>query len=168
MVSLSWAVFGILVLGLLACLVLLLARQPFERVDRVLATDFWKSGLVGLVAQILFIPLVAVVSAILAISVIGCVFFLLYPFVALALLFFLLLGYAVSAHRLGRLLEARFGRRFGSVYTVTLLGVAAIEIWSFLGHLLDLGGGVLHVLAAIILLFGFASATSPGRPASAR
>jgi hypothetical protein len=156
MVSLSWALFTILVLGLLACLVLLLARQPFDRVDRVLATEFWKAGLVGLVAQVLFIPLVGVVSVILAISVVGCVFFLLYPFVALALLFFLLLGYAVSAHRLGRLLEARFNHRFGGVYAATLLGVVAIEVWSFLGHLLDLGGGILHVLAAIILLFGFA------------
>jgi hypothetical protein len=94
------------------------------------------------------------VSLILAISIIGCVLFLLYPFVFLALLFFLLLGYTASAHQLGRLIESRFGRRFGSPYAATLVGVAAIEVWTVLGYAINLGGGVLHVIAALFILFG--------------
>lgn len=153
-VEFSWSVFGKVILALLACLILLLARQPFERVDRQLAADFWKSAIAGLAGEILFIPLFVVVTLILAISIIGCVLFLLYPFVFLALLFFSLLGYTASAHQLGRLLENRFGRRFGSPYAATLVGVAAIEIWTVLGYAINLGGGVLHVLAALFIFFG--------------
>jgi hypothetical protein len=154
-IELSWAVFGKVILALLVCLVLLLARQPFARVDRQLAADFWKSAIAGLAGEILFIPLFVVVTCILAISIIGCVLFLLYPFVFLALLFFLLVGYAASAHQLGRLLEERFNRRFGSPYAVALVGVAAIEVWTVLGYLINLGGGMLHFIAALFLLFGF-------------
>lgn len=151
----TWSVFGVVVLGLLVCLVLLLARQPFERVDRQLAQDFWKCLLAGFIALILFIPLVVVVSIVLVVSVIGCVLFLLYPFVALALLFFALLGYAASAHRLGVLVENRFSRRFGNLYLVALVGVVLIEVWSVLASLIDLGGGPLSFVAAMIHLFGF-------------
>ncbi|MES1211598.1 MAG: hypothetical protein ABUL63_04605, partial [Acidobacteriota bacterium] len=63
--------------------------------------------------------------------------------------------YAAAAHRLGRLLEERFGRRFGSPYAVALVGVMAIEGWSLVGRVMGLGGGILDFLAFTVLAFGF-------------
>lgn len=148
---------GLVFLMLLVCLVLLLARRPLDRVDRQLVMEPWKAGLVGFLAQLLFLPLLIVVTVLLAITVVGCALFLLYPFLFLALLLFALLGYAAVAHRMGRWVEARFGwRTGGSPYAAALIGVLLIQIWSLFGNVLSLGGGVLDFFAGMFLLLGWA------------
>lgn len=149
----TWMVF----LGLLVCVVLLLARRPLERVDHQLVTRPWQSLLAGFLSQLLFLPILVVVSVLLAITIVGCALFLLYPFLFLGLLLLAVLGYAAVAYRLGRLLEARFGLSFGSPYVAALLGVLLIEIWTLLGHVISLGGGLLDVAAFFFLLLGWAA-----------
>lgn len=149
----TWMVF----LGLLVCVVLLLARRPLERVDHQLVTRPWQSLLAGFLSQLLFLPILVVVSVLLAITIVGCALFLLYPFLFLGLLLLAVLGYAAVAYRLGRLLEARFGLSFGSPYVAALVGVLLIEIWTLLGHVISLGGGLLDVAAFFFLLFGWAA-----------
>jgi hypothetical protein len=147
-------VLGLLVLALLVSLVILVARAPLERVDRHVANQPWKAGLVGLAAQLLFLPLLLVVTILLAITIVGCALFLLYPFLFLALLLLALLGYAAVAYRLGRWVEGRFGLRLASPYVAALVGVLAIEGWSLLGHFIAIGSGPLDVIAFFILMFG--------------
>lgn len=150
---------GLVFLMLLVCLVILVARRPLERVDRQLAVEPWKAGLVGFCAQLLFLPLLIVVTVLLAITIVGCALFLLYPFLFLALILFALLGYAAVAHRVGRWVEARFGwRSAGSPYVAALIGVLVIQIWSLLGNVLSVGGGVLDFFAGMFLLLGWAVA----------
>lgn len=147
-------VLGMLVLALLVCLVILVARAPLERVDRHVAHQPWKAGLVGLAAQLLFLPLLLVVTVLLAITIVGCALFLLYPFLFLALLLLALLGYAAVACRLGRWVEGRFGLRLASPYVAALVGVLVINVWSLLGHFISIGSGPLDVIAFFILMFG--------------
>jgi regulator of PEP synthase PpsR (kinase-PPPase family) len=71
---------------------------------------------VGLASAIFFWPLFFVVTILLAITIVGCVLFLLYPFLFLYLGLLVLLGYTAVAYRVGRLLEGRFDRRPGSPY----------------------------------------------------
>lgn len=148
--SLMW----LILMGLLTCLTLLVARGPLERVDRQLTTQPWPSALVGLAGTIFFWPLFLVVTVLLAITIVGCALFLLYPFLFLYLGLLLILGYATVAYRLGRWVETRFNRNFGSPYAAALVGVLLIQIWSVLGSLFDIPP-YLGVFAVMFGLFGF-------------
>jgi hypothetical protein len=142
-------------LGLLVSLVLLVARAPLERVDRQLVARPWPSAAAGITGFVFFWPLVVAMTILLAITIIGCALFLLYPFLFLFVGLLLLLGYSAAAYRLGRLVEGRFGRSFGSPYVAALVGVLLIQVWSILGHILDLLPGPLGFFATMIGLFGF-------------
>jgi cytoskeletal protein CcmA (bactofilin family) len=147
---LSSILFTVL-LSLLVCLVLLVARVPLERVDRQLVARPLPSALAGFA----FWPLALAVTILLAITIIGCVVFVLYPFLFLFVGLLLLLGFSASAYRLGRLVEGRFGRNFGSPYVAALVGVLLIQVWSILGHMLDVLPGPLGFFSTMIGLFGF-------------
>jgi hypothetical protein len=131
------SLMGLILMGLLTCLVLLVARRPLERVDRQLTAQPWQSALAGLAGFIFFWPLFLVVTVLLAITIIGCALFLLYPFLFLYVGLLLILGYAAVAYRLGRWMEIRFNQRFGGPYVVALVGVLLIQVWSLLGNVFD-------------------------------
>jgi hypothetical protein len=155
----SMELFGtlvsLLVLALLVALALLIARRPLEEADAQLVAEPWKCALTGFAAALFSLPLLAVVSVLLVLTVVGCVLFLLYPFLGLFAVLVLLLGYAAVAHRVGRWTELRFGWAPGSAYRAALIGLAMIEVWTVLGRLLSLGNGVLDIFAAVVLLFAF-------------
>lgn len=144
----------LILMGLLTCLVLLVARGPLERVDRQLTAQTWPSVATGIAGFISFLPLFLVLTVLLAITIIGCVFFLLYPFLFLYLGLLLLLGYAAAAYRLGRWMENRFNRSFGGPYAVALVGVFLIQIWSVLADVLDLLPGPFGFFSFMVGLFG--------------
>lgn len=129
---------GLILMGLLTCLVLAVARRPLERVDRQLTAQPWPSAGAGLLGVIFFWPLLLVVTVLLAITIVGCALFLLYPFLFLYVGLLGLLGYATVAYRLGRVLETRFHRSFGGPYAAALAGVLVIQIWSVLANMLDM------------------------------
>ncbi len=155
----SMRVFGGLVwmiaLTLFAWLCLLLARGPMERVESQIAAEPWKAAGVGLAGSLALVPLLFVVGLLLAITIIGCIFLLLYPVLGVVLFFVYLFGYAAVALRVGRWFEGRFGRRFGSPYLSALVGVILLQIWWILGQLLSLGPGALNLFAAMFKLFAF-------------
>jgi cytoskeletal protein CcmA (bactofilin family) len=154
--DLIWKLISLVVLSLLVFLCLLVARRPVDRAEYHVVHEPWKAILVGFAAQFLFLPILVVVTILLAITIIGCALFLLYPFLLVGVAIAFLLGFTAVAHQLGRLFEERFHRRFGSPYAVALMGVVAIEIWTILGHMVGLGGGFLRLIALIIVAFGFA------------
>lgn len=129
---------GLILMGLLTCLTLAVARRPLERVDRQLTAQPWPSVLTGVLSAIFFWPLLLVVTVLLAITIVGCVLFLLYPFLLLYLVLLMILGYSTVAYRVGQWLEGRLNRSFGSPYAVALVGVLAIQMWSVLASLLHL------------------------------
>jgi len=147
-------VTGLLVLLLLASLAMLIARRSFERVDFELAARFWHALLAGFLAQLVFLPLLAVVTVVLAISIVGCALFLLYPVVFVMLVLVGVLGFSVACYRTGRWLEHRFEWRPASPWAALLIGFLAIEVWSLFGDIF--GGMRLYVLSAIFGSFGLA------------
>ena len=150
----TWELFGIAVLAMFAALALLVAKNPVERVGRQVAEEPWKSGLVGLLSQILFAPLLVILVLILVISIVGIPFLLLLPFVFIALLLVALLGYAAVALRLGRWSEDRFGWKFASPFLALLVGIGLIEVWSLVGEILSAGPGPIKFFAVMFALFG--------------
>lgn len=152
--SAAWTGFSLIMFLLFACLVLLLGRKPLERMERKVATEPWKSGLVGLLSQILILPLFIVVLLVLVISIIGIPLLLLLPFAIIGLLLLAFMGFCAVAMRLGRILEERFGWTLASPYLVLVLGIAAIAIWSLIADLLDFGGGWLWFFVMMFAIFG--------------
>lgn len=153
--SQAWRVFCLAVLVLIAFLALLLGRTPIERIGRRVESEPWKSGLVGLAGQILFVPLLVVVVVILAVSIIGIPFLLLVPFALLAIGVAIFFGYVGVALKLGDLLRERFGWSIQSPYMVLLVGLLGLQIWSLIGHILNFNGPPLRLFAGLFLLFGF-------------
>jgi hypothetical protein len=154
--DLIWKLISLVLLSLLVFLCLLMARRQVERAEYHVITEPWKAGLVGFLAQLLFLPLLLVVTVLLAITIVGCALYLLYPFLFVGIVLAALVGFTAVAHELGHFLEERFHRRFGSPYAVALMGVVTIEIWTILGHMVGLGGGFLRLLALVIVAFGAA------------
>lgn len=148
--SITWLIF----MGLMTCLVLLVARVPLERVERQLTAQPWPSALTGLASAVFFWPLLLVVTVLLAITIVGCALFLLYPFLLLYLVLLGFLGYATVAYRLGRWLEIRFNRSFGGPYAAALVGVLVIQAWSVLSSILDMIPWM-GFFAFMVGLFGF-------------
>lgn len=145
----------IAVLILLVCLAYLLARRPIERMEYRVATSAWKAALVGLVAQLLFVPALVLTCVVLAISIIGIPFLLLVPFAILALVIGSLLGFAAVAKRLGNVAESRFGWHHANPYISLLIGVGLIMLMSFFGHALGVVGGPLGIFGTVLTILGF-------------
>jgi hypothetical protein len=140
--GLFWELFKLACLALLLAITVLVAPRAVERASRVVEAEWWKAGLVGLLAEILFIPVLVLVFVLLAITVVGCI--LIIP-LALVLPFFLicvfLLAYAAPAVCLGRLLSARLGSGWTSPYAHLLLGMVVLEGMGLFGELAHLAGG---------------------------
>jgi hypothetical protein len=149
------SLFSLIATVLFTWLCLLLARGLMERVEQRIAAEPWKCAGVGLAGSLSLVPLLVVLAILLAITIIGCIFLLLYPVLAVVLFFVFLFGYAASAYRVGRWSEGRMGRSFGSPYLVALIGVILLQVWSVIGELLDLGPGLLNVFAVMFKLFAF-------------
>lgn len=87
---------------LLALLVALIAARPVQRIADRVGRDPWLSGFTGLLAQLLFIPVLVLTIVVLAVSIIGIPLLLLVPFGIVAFLIAMLVGFAGVALRVGR------------------------------------------------------------------
>jgi len=88
-------------LMLVALIAVLVARTPVDRIAHRAGEDPWLSGMIGLLAQVLLIPVLVITMVVLAISIIGIPLLVLVPFALIALLFGVVLGLAGVARRIG-------------------------------------------------------------------
>jgi hypothetical protein len=153
--SLFWSLLSTLVLLLLVALAVLLARRAVDRMEEQVGAEPWKTLLVGLLAQILFLPLLVLTVIVLVISIVGIPLLVLLPFALLALLAAAIAGFAAVAMRVGRWLSRRFAWQLGSPWGEILVGLVLIQIWTIVGKLFDLGRGPIAVFAAMLLFAGF-------------
>jgi hypothetical protein len=142
----------LLLLGLLAWL---LVPRPIERMGRAIASEPWKMGLVGLVTQVLFVPLLFIVVIVLLVSIIGIPLLVLVPFAILAVVVGAFLGLVAVARELAAWSERRFGWQLASPYGRIAIGFVVIYAITLAARLLGIAGGPLHWVAAIFAFFGF-------------
>ncbi|MFN2383659.1 MAG: hypothetical protein ABR559_05280 [Gemmatimonadota bacterium] len=154
--SLIGTVTFLILLGLLLSLILLLARPPVEKMEYAIATSPWKAALVGLVGQIVFLPVLVLTVIVLAVSMIGIPLLILVPFALLALMIGTLVGFTAVAYRVGHWAEARFGWDHRNPYLSLLVGLGFIMVLTFFGSALGIAGGPLKVFAIILAIIGFA------------
>jgi hypothetical protein len=148
-------VLRMLLVALFALVALFVASGPVSRIERRVAADPWKAGLTGLVAQVLFVPLLVLTVIILAVSIIGIPLLLLVPFALLALLIGLVVGFAGVAVRLGGWVRDRLGWTSPTRYGLLVLGMGLIWTISLVGHLAALAGWPVWVLATVLSVAGF-------------
>ena len=145
-----------LFLGILASVVLLVGRGPVDRIARRSVQEPLKAGLVGLLAQVLFVPLLVTGIVLLVISIIGIPLLLLVPFVLVAALVVLVVGFTGVAQCVGQWLAARLGREPESIYFTLWFGIAMLLAPTIAGHVLGLGGAFFGMFAILLFVAGLA------------
>jgi hypothetical protein len=161
-----------------AFLVAALAGQFVEAIADRTAAEPLRSGLAGLLAEILFVPMVVVTVVVLAVSIIGIPLLLLVPFAIVLAVVPMLVGFTGVAYQIGRSVGNRFGIQRGR-YRLVALGVLLIVCITLIGRIAALGplaaiGGLAEYLAwtigigAVILTWlstrrrGIPTAPAPG------
>lgn len=146
----------VLVLILLGVLASVIARHPLERTSAAAGAQPWKSGIVGLLAVIFFVPAALIVLVLLAVSIIGIPLILLWPFAIIGCFFAAFFGYIASAHALARWSENRFGWRIQGPVTTVVLGLFLLHGAWLMARLVDVVDSSRNVggfLRLILLLF---------------
>jgi hypothetical protein len=142
------------VLCLLAALVVLLGRDHVMRISARAAAEPLKAGAIGLLAQLLLLPLLIVTIVLLVVTIIGIPLLVLVPFVLLGLVVVALVGFTSVAYHVGRLLNARFGRVGEGPYATTIAGILILVSPLLLARLLGLAGGVVFPMTLGLLVIG--------------
>ena len=154
-VSLIATIFRVSILAALMVFVLLIARAPVARVGRAAAAAPFRAAVVGLAAEVLFLPLLLVASIALGITIIGLpLVFLVVPLAFVLAFFALMLGYTALACRLGEWLEDRLGWQLHSAYLATAIGLLLIVFPTLLSRLLGVAPEPLRMAAFGVLVAG--------------
>lgn len=153
--SLGATVFRVAAIAAFMILILLVARAPVARVGRAAAAEPVRAAIVGLAAEVLFLPLVLIFSIALGLTIIGLPFvFLLVPIAFVLAFIALLLGYTALACRLGEWLEDRLGWRPRSAFLATAMGMLLIIAPTIIARLLGVAPEPARMAAFGVLVFG--------------
>lgn len=153
--GLFWSIFRAGLLALLVGLCVLVARPSVEAGVRRVESEPWKALFAGLLTQLLFFPVLVLVTVVLAVSIIGIPLLILVPVAVLVLIFGNLVGFASVATVAGRAVERRFGAALSGPFLVAVVGVVAIQAISLVGRAIGLPGGVLGIIGITVLALGF-------------
>lgn len=147
--------FRVGLIGLLAALIVLVAPRAVERADYAIRTQPFKAALVGLAAQLFFIPLLVVMVVLLLVSIVGIPLLALVPFGILLFFIALLVGFAGAATGAGRLLRDRFNTAPGATLQLLVIGLVGIWGLTLLGRLVGIAGGPLAWVGGAVVVAGF-------------
>ena len=131
----------ITLLVLIGLIVVAFGRNPVERIGARIAATPLRSGLIGLLAEILFLPVLILTVVVLAVSIVGIPLLVLVPFAILLLMLVALIGFVALAYQIGRQLTDRFGWTQRGAYAAVAIGVVAIAAVTLMARLAALAGG---------------------------
>jgi hypothetical protein len=143
------------VLAVLMLLLLLVARAPVARAGRAALATPLRSGLVGIAAIVLFVPVLVATSIGLAITIIGIPFVAVLLPIAIAIAAFTsVLGFTAVACRLGERVEDVLGWTPGSAVLATAMGFFLILGPTLVAGLIGLGSAGMQPVALALLVVG--------------
>ncbi len=147
---LEWGVgffAGIVLLGLLLLLgagAIFFFPNAFNKVSEGVGENLLKSGLVGLLGEILVVPVLVVVSLVLAVSIIGIpLLFLVIPLAVLGIVSAIFMGYIGTGMFVGGKIGERASWTLSSPYRVMLVGVIALLAFDILAAFVGITSGAL-------------------------
>jgi hypothetical protein len=126
---------------LFVLIVTAIGQRPVQQIVARIAAEPLRAGLVGLLAEILFVPVLVVTIVALAISIIGIPLLLLVPFAIILLGVVMLVGFTSAATIAGEWTLNRFGRTERNPYLVVAVGLVVIAGVTLIGRLFALAVG---------------------------
>lgn len=151
--GLAGTIARIAVLGLLMMIVLAVARAPVARVGRAAGAEPLRAMLIGLVAEIFFIPFLIAASIGLMITIIGIPFVaLLVPIAIIVAVYAFVLGFTALACRLGEWVEDRLGWQPGNALVATAIGFVILLSPTLIARFVDFApwGGPVTILLIVV------------------
>lgn len=155
--SLAGTFARVSLLAVLMTVVLVVARPAVARSGRAAVAEPVRAGLVGLAAEIFFVPFLIAASLGLAITIVGIPFVALLVPVAIAIaVFALVLGFTSLSCRLGEWVEDRLGWQPGNAFLATAIGFFLIMGPTIAARLMGVGPEALRPVAFGLLILGLA------------
>jgi hypothetical protein len=148
--SLAATIVRLTLVLLVGLVVIAFGRGAIERVAARTAGSPGRAGLIGLLAQILFVPVLLLTCVVLVVSIVGIPLLVLVPFAVLLLMLVMLVGFVGLAYHVGRLVASRLrGTELGpyASFAIGVLAIGAVTLIAKLGALV--GGFLLAPLTAI-------------------
>ena len=130
-------------LVLLGIIAVAFGRNPIERIAARSSATMLRSGLIGLLAEILFLPVLILTIVVLAVSIVGIPLLALVPFAMLLLILVMLVGFLGLAYQIGQRIAARLVWIGRGPYAAVALGVVAIGALTLVAKIAGLAGGFL-------------------------
>jgi hypothetical protein len=152
---LATTIVRLLVYCILASIVLVFAREYVERIGSRASAEPVKAGLIGLLIQLLFFPVLIITCVLFVITIVGIPLLVLVPFALLALALLFLVGFTAVTYDVGRHAAIRFGWPASGPYASAALGIVLVLSPFILGRLLGIGGTFLVPLGWTLLVLGF-------------
>jgi hypothetical protein len=151
--SLAATIMRLTLLVLLGLIAVAFALNPVERIAARSAVSPLRAGLVGLLAEVLFLPVLILTVVVLAVSIVGIPLLALVPFAILSVMLLMLVGFIGLAYQIGQRLNARFGWVSRGAYATVAIGIVAIGGLTLIAKLAGLVGGFL--LGAPLTALGY-------------
>ena len=153
-ISLAGTLARVSVLGVLMVMMLIVARAPVARVGRAALAEPLRAFVIGLAAEVFFVPLLVAASIGLAMTIIGIPFVaILVPIALVVAAFAFVLGFTALACRIGEWIEDRLGWRPGNAFVATAIGFVLLLAPTLLARMVDVvSGGVAPVTFAMVAI----------------
>ena len=149
--------------GIRACLLLLLAgialvvaRRSVDASAQRVSDNPVRATLIGLVAQVMILPVLIVTAIVLAISIVGIPLLLLLPFVVLFLIMMAVVGFTGTAAAIGGFVRRRFAPGPAGAFVSVAVGIFVILLPLLIGRMLAVAGWPATPLAFLLIATGFA------------
>ena len=148
----------IALLILFALIVVVLSGRFVNAIADRAATEPLRSGLAGLLAEVLFVPLLILTVVVLAVSIVGIPLLILVPFAVVLAFVLMLVGFTGVSSVVGRFITNRFGINRGP-YVSVAIGVLAVVGITVIARLFALIGGLVFgvVVANSLAAVGYFS-----------
>jgi hypothetical protein len=143
---------GLLVM--LGWLFVAVGRGPVQRIADRAAAEPVKAGLVGVLVEVLFLPILVVVIVLLAISIIGIPLLALVPLALLALVLVLIAGFTAMALRTGQWIGG-LGSNRPEAYTAVAIGTIVLLSFAVMAKLAFLAGGFVAGFGIALAVIAF-------------
>jgi hypothetical protein len=131
----------VLMFILFALIVTAVGQRPVQQIAARIGAEPVRSGLMGLLAEILFVPVVVVTILALVISIIGIPLLVLVPFAIILVGIVMLVGFTGTAYMVGGWTLDRFGRTERNPYLIAAIGIVVIAGLTLVGRLFALAVG---------------------------
>jgi len=141
---------------LFGLVVVVLGGRFIDAIAERTASEPLRSGFTGLLAEVLFVPLVVLTVIVLAVSIVGIPLLLLVPFAVALAVVLMMVGFTGVACLVGRFVSERIGIR-RSPYLSVALGILALLGITLIAKLFTFMGGIAFgmVIGGALSVLGF-------------